>query len=185
MKYQFKLILRLLIILTFPISLFYKLFTPLTIYPVYFFFKIINYQPELIKDFMIIKEVPLMFIPACIAASAYYLLLILILLTKDIKLKTRIKMFILGSFMILTANIIRIIILILILIHLGVNWFETVHLFFWRLIASLVVAIVWIILIKKYKIKSIPIYSDFKYLLDRSVFKKKSLNKNKHKILKR
>jgi len=173
MKYEYKLILRFLVILAFPINLLYSIFTPLTIYPIYFFFKIINYQPELIKDFMIIGGFPLMFVSACIAASAYYLLLILILLTKDIEFKTIIKMFILGSFLILIANIIRVIILILILLHAGVNWFETMHLFLWRLIASVFVAFVWIILIRKYRIKSIPVYSDFKYLLNRSIFKKK------------
>ncbi len=173
MKYVYKLILRFLVIFIFPISLIYKIFTPLTIYPVYFFFKIINYQPTLIKDIMIIKEVPLLFISACIAASAYYLLLILTLLTKDVKFKIVIKMFVIGSFFILIANIIRIIILILVLLHMGVNWFETIHLFFWRLIASLIVAVIWILLIRKYQIKSIPIYSDIKYLLDRSLFKKK------------
>lgn len=173
MKYEYKLILRFLIIFIFPINLFYKVFTPLTIHPVYFFFKLINYQPVLMEDFMMIKEVPLMFIQACIAASAYYLLLILILLTKDIKFKTIIKMFVLGSFLILIANIVRIIILILVLLHIGINWFETVHLFFWRLVASVIVVIIWIYLVRKYQIKSIPIYSDIRYLLDRSIFKKK------------
>ena len=83
---------------------------------------------------------------------------------KDIKLKTSLKMFFLGSFIILLANIIRIESLIIVLINGGKNYFETLHLLIWKVLSSIFVALVWIFLIKIYKIKSIPLISDFKQI---------------------
>ncbi|MBS3172489.1 hypothetical protein J4438_02840, partial [Candidatus Woesearchaeota archaeon] len=64
-------------------------------------------------------------------------------------------------------NIIRIEILLFLLIKNNYNLFEQVHLLFWNFVSGIYVAFVWIILIKKYKINSIPIYSDIKYLYQR------------------
>ena len=88
MKYQYSLIIRLLFALT-PISLFYFVFTPLTIYAIYLIF--ISYSPVVVGIQMFIGNEIFEFVEACIAGSAYYLLLILNILTKDIKFKTRVK----------------------------------------------------------------------------------------------
>ncbi len=173
MKYEYNLILRVLILIILPIKLFYLTFKPLTIYPVYLFFKVINYSPIIKNDLLTIKGIEVVFVSSCIAASAYYLLLILIMLTKDINLKTRLKMFLIGSLSILIANIIRIIILIFILINYGLNWFETFHLFLWKFVATIYVIAVWLLLTHYYKINSIPIYSDLKHLIDNSLLKKR------------
>lgn len=71
-------------------------------------------------------------------------------------------MFLLGSLIILIANIIRIEALIIILLKGGQNYFETLHLFIWKILSSVFVAGVWIFLIKKFKIKSVPLISDIK-----------------------
>ena len=166
MRYEKKLVIRLVlaIILALSYQLLYKILMPITLYPSFYILKTIGYEASLSGITILTNSHALTFIPACAAASAYILLGILILLTKDIKLKTGLKMFFLGSLIILAANIIRIESLILILINGGKNYFETLHLFVWKVLSSIFVALVWIFLIKRYKIKSIPILSDIKYL---------------------
>ncbi|MFH0906024.1 MAG: hypothetical protein V1824_01655, partial [archaeon] len=83
-----------------------------------------------------------------------------------------VKMLSLGYLLILLTNIIRITILLLILINFGSNLFETVHILFWRIMATLLVVLIWIFLIKKYKIRTIPLYSDLRYLISKSYLKK-------------
>ena len=166
MEYKKKLVIRLILaaLLAVSYSLLYKILIPITLYPSFYILKLF-YKAELSNTLITIENYSLTFIPACAAASAYILLGILILLTKDIKLKTGLKMFLLGSSLILIANIIRIEALILILINFGKNYFETLHLFIWKVLSSVFVALVWIFLIKFYKIRSIPIISDIKELM--------------------
>ena len=53
--------------------IFYYVFTPLTIYPIYFLFGLFS-DVLLLGDILIINnEIPIEFIKACIAGSAYYL----------------------------------------------------------------------------------------------------------------
>ena len=168
MKYPTKLIFRLaiaLIIFIIPFNFFNFLFSKMTLYPS-FLFVLIKYSNAILENnYMIVNDHVLKFIPACIGTSAYYLLSLLILSTKDIKLKTRIYIFLLGSLLILTLNIVRIDILIYILMKYGSNLFRAVHLFFWEFVSSIYVAIVWLFLARKFKIKAIPVYSDLKYLI--------------------
>ena len=166
MEYKKKLVIRLILaaLLAVSYSLLYKILIPITLYPSFYILKLF-YKAELSNTLITIENYSLTFIPACAAASAYILLGILILLTKGIKLKTGLKMFLLGSSLILIANIIRIEALILILINFGKNYFETLHLFIWKVLSSVFVALVWIFLIKFYKIRSIPIISDIKELM--------------------
>ena len=70
-----------------------------------------------------------------------------------------------GSIIILTINLARILSLIYILENYGFNAFQQTHDFLWLILGSVLVAFTWIFLIKHYKVKSIPIYSDIKYLL--------------------
>ncbi len=123
--------------------------------------QIVNYTTFTIRSHLI--EI----VPACIALSAYILLYILILSTKDIQREKLFKLFIIGTSSLLIINIIRIDLLIYMLTLMGSRLFETVHLFFWKILSGVVVVFIWIYLIRKYKIKNIPIYSDVKYLLKR------------------
>lgn len=166
MKYQYNLLIRLGLALLAGIffNIFYVIFYPvtfnLTIHSLKYFYTLAVTDNTIVIGSHILK-----FIPACTAASAYFLLLLLILLTKDIPLKKSIYMFLLGSLLILAANIIRIDILIYILIKYGSNLFNTLHLFIWKILSSLFVVLIWILLTKKFKIKTIPIYSDYKFLI--------------------
>lgn len=161
MKYVCKLILRIILIVLiaiFNLELFYFLFSKLTFYLTYL--SLFFYDIFIKENMFIVNNTVLEFIPACVAGSAYFLLTLLILLTKNINLKKSIKLFLIGSLLILIANIIRLDILVFILINYGNNLFNTLHLFFWKVVSSVYVAFVWIFLVYKFKVKEIPIYSD-------------------------
>jgi exosortase/archaeosortase family protein len=166
MKYLKTLTLRLLLalIIAFSFNLFYIILNPLTFNLTYLLLKIFT-NPILSINTILINSFTLKFIPACAAASAYLLLALLILLTKDIELKKGIKMFFLGSLLILIMNLTRILILIFILMNYGKDYFNLIHVIFWKIISSVFVVIVWVYLTNKFKIKSIPIYSDIKTII--------------------
>ncbi len=110
------------------------------------------------------------YIEACAAVGAYIFLLLLILFTRNIDLKKGIKLFLVGSLLILVANLIRIDILAYLLINNNVNLFLTIHMLTWKILSGIYVAFVWIYLVRKYNVEETPIISDFKYLKKKSLF---------------
>lgn len=140
-----------------------RILSPFTVYPSHFIIDLF-YNANLINGSIFIENYVINFIPACIAVLAYALLFFLIVLTKDINFKKGLKLFGLGSLLILIMNIIRIDILLFILVEFGDNMFDKVHLLFWNFISGAYVALVWIFLVKKFKIRTIPIFSDLKEL---------------------
>lgn len=152
----------------------YLLLLPLTKVLSFIFLRLIDNSAVILDNSIIFGGKSFNLIPACVALPAYYLLFFLTLTTKDLNFKVSYKLFFIGSLLILVMNIIRIDFLILAFVGFGKAWFDYIHLFFWKFVSGLYVAIVWIFLTKKYKIISIPIYSDFKYLYSRSVFRKKN-----------
>ena len=146
----------------FNLGIFYFIFTPLTIYPVYFILNL-SFEPILIENIIILQGVAIELIPACIAGAAYYLLFMLNLSTPDIKISKRIKMlvFAFGTFLIL--NVFRIIILTLLTMK-GSSWFELTHIIFWYFLSTALVIGIWFTEVKIFKIKDIPFYSDIKFL---------------------
>lgn len=154
----------------------YKLLTPLTIH-------ILNTILSIFTDTILrgntihLGHVAIEIVPACVAGSAFYLLLLLLLSTADIKPETRTKAITTSFIILFVLNILRILILIPMT---GVSYFETVHWVFWHLVSTVFVVLVWIGIVKMYKITTIPIYSDIKYI--KSLIKtKKSKRKKKHK----
>lgn len=109
-------------------------------------------------------------IEACVAGSAYFLLFILAMSIPNIKLFKRLNLilFTFASFFIL--NVIRIFILANIS---TTNFFNIVHMSTWYFVSTAMVILIWFSGIKIFKIKEIPIYSDFKYLLKKVKIKKK------------
>lgn len=167
MRYRYRLALRLSIALlatAFGIKLIYPIISPITFY--FSYYSVSFLSPKLINSTSFaIENITLIFIPACAAASAYILLIILIA-TVDIKLKKMLNVLIAGSLLILIANIIRIDILIIALVKYSSNLFNTLHLFFWKILSTIYVVLLWIFLTKKFKIKDIPVYTDFKKVLE-------------------
>lgn len=135
-----------------------------TIYLSYIPLKLLGYDISINNNFITIAGNTLRFIAACTATSAYYLLAILILLTKDMNIRRGLKIFITGALLILLMNIIRVDILLIVLAEEGLNLFASLHLIFWEFVSSLYVAAVWIFLVKYYRIKNIPAISDIKEL---------------------
>jgi len=173
MNYPKKLIIRLtiaIILLLIPINIFYLLLLKPTL--IISAISFLNLNPIITTDSIFLNNTLLYFNQACIATSAYYLLAVLILLTKDIKLKKAIILFISGAFLIFIANTIRIDTLIYLFIKNNINLFNALHFIFWKLIASIYVVLIWVLLTKKLKIKTIPVVSDLKYLISKiKIFK--------------
>ncbi|MDE1848582.1 MAG: pacearchaeosortase [Nanoarchaeota archaeon] len=156
----------LLILIAVPnLWLFYFVFTPLTVYPVYLVLRLFFDVTLLGNNVLLLNNIiPIELIRACIAGSAYYLLLILNLSISDIKIKKRTEMILLSFLALLVLNIIRIIVLTLIFMA-GYSFFNLAHEIFWYVLSTIFVVGIWFAEIKIYKIKEIPLYSDIKYLI--------------------
>jgi exosortase/archaeosortase family protein len=165
-RYAFQLASRIiiaLILMLIPFNIFYFLFLKPTIYsaiPLYS-----GFIREIGDDFIILKYYKLNFVKACIASSAYYLLAILILLTKGIRIKKAFYIFLLGAFILFAGNLVRINFLMYILLSYGKNFFEGLHIIIWEFLSTIFVFLTWILLIRIFKIKKIPVYSDIEYLI--------------------
>jgi len=155
----------------------YKILTPLTVIVLNITLSIFT-SPILTDNVIQFGTTVIQIIPACVAGSAFYLLLILILSTADVKPETRAKAIITALAMFFVLNILRILILIPMA---GTSYFETAHWIFWHIISTIFVVVVWISVVKIHKIKSIPVYSDVKYIGSLIKSTKKTKRKKKHK----
>ena len=154
----------------------YKILTPLTIHTVNMILSIFL-DTTVIENIISTRTIGIEIIPACVAGSAFYLLLLLVLSTADIKPKKRAIILFSSIVTFFILNISR----ILILIPLANNpSFEIIHWIFWHIVSTVFVVAVWFGVIKLYKIKSIPIYSDLKYIRSLIKSNKKSKRKKKH-----
>jgi len=160
----FDLILRYLVLLLLPLGnlfIFYAVFTPLTVQPVFFLLHLLYPQTQLLENNTILfNGYEAQIISSCVAGAAYYLLCILNL-TTPMQLKKRVfsLLFLLFSFLFL--NIIRIFTFTL-LFEKGQNFFETAHLFTWYFGSTFLVVLVWFVNVLLFKIREIPIYTDIK-----------------------
>ena len=168
--------------------IFYLIFTPLTIYPVldlisqFYNTTLLRGNPTQACDiaanfFSFLKNIACMnttiffkgyfasIIPACIAGSAYYLLLILNLSTPMNK-KQRLKSLFLLMSSFLFLNIIRIFSFALLYANKGFELFNIAHVAFWYFGSTILVIIIWFANVFLFNIKSIPIYSDFKFIIN-------------------
>ena len=144
--------------------LFYMIFTPLTAYPVYWFLNLFYNASILNGNIILINQaISIEMIEACIAGSAYYLLLVLNLSVPKIDLKRRIKMVAFSFSIFLAINILRIFLLSLVAIS-GSSFFDITHRIFWYALSTIFVAAIWFAEVKAFKIKEIPFYSDIRFL---------------------
>lgn len=144
--------------------IFYLVFTPLTVLPVFWLLDLF-YNALLVSGRIILinRMIPIELIEACIAGAAYYLLLILNLSTPGIKLNKRVKMIALSFIFFLVVNILRIFILSLVAVS-GSSFFDITHIFFWYALSTVFVVAIWFAEVKIFKIKEIPFYSDLRLL---------------------
>jgi len=167
-KSYYLIFLRYLIILLFGLGnlfLFYKLFTPLTIYPVYYILKlfyIVGIQGTSIyigaTGFVNSTHI-LEIIPACVAGSAYYLLFILNMAT-EMSARKRIYSLIYSFAVLLALNIVRIVIIAVLFVN-DSAYFDITHKIFWYSLSIVFVVLIWFSEVKFFKKKNIPVYSDF------------------------
>lgn len=162
-----------------PVSFFSFLFTPLTIYGSYLVLSIL-FDVSVNGRVLLVNGFPFGIIEACVASIAYYLLWLLVLLTKGITTAVRVKIMFYGSLLIFGMNIFRIWLLIFLAMKYSFHWFNVVHMAFWHFVTGIFVALVWIFLVVHYKIRAVPIYSDLKtiYNLGRKDGRSKRPRKN-------
>lgn len=148
----------LLLIAAFNISIFYQIFTPLTVYPVFAVLKEL-YSAQLLEgNIIFFKGYYASILPACVAGAAYYLLLILNM-TTPMHIGKRIKsiIFLMASFWLI--NTLRIIIFAM-MVFVGYQYFDIAHMLTWYLGSTVIVVAVWFANVWLFKIEAIPIYTD-------------------------
>ena len=155
-----------------PIAWISALFTPLTVHASAIFTSLF-YETTRIANSLIINQTTFSIIEACVASFAYYFLWVLILLTKDITTKQRIKLLGFCWTSLLAVNVLRIVGLIVIAQEIGWQAFHAVHMVLWKFVSGIFVAVIWIVAVKKYNIHSIPVYDDLMWLVKRSYLVRK------------
>jgi exosortase/archaeosortase family protein len=144
-------------------SFFYSIFTFLTIEPVYLSLRIF-FNPSLASNIIIINNLPIEIIGACVAGSAYYLLLMLNLSMPKIKLGKRILLLLFSFSLLLILNILRIFLLSILYVS-KFSFFDLAHKLFWYVGSIVFVVGIWFLSVWIFKIKEIPFYSDIKSLV--------------------
>lgn len=145
------------------IWIFYFIFTPLTIYPVNFLLGAMFGSSLTGNVITVANSFPIELIDACIAGSAYYLLLIFNLSTPNINFKKRTAMLGLALVSFLILNILRIIFLSYLFIS-GSTWLDATHKIFWYFLSMIFIIGIWFTEVKIFKVEGIPFYSDLKGL---------------------
>lgn len=179
-KEVYNLIIRYLILIAVTIPnlyIFYLIFTPLTVYPVYFILKII-YGAQLMGDNIIeFGDFSVEIIQACIAGAAYYLLLVLNLTTK-LSLKRRVGsiIFLFASFLIL--NVARIIIFSALYFE-GFDYFDLTHKLVWYFGSTILVILIWFTNVWIFRVLDIPVYSDVGRIIRDIKKKEKNVRKKR------
>lgn len=166
MKREFSLILRLVfsIFLIIFASSYSWIITKFSLILSYLQLKLF-FNPVILNDNLIILgSRSIEYVSSCAAVGAYMFLAILILLTGGISFRKGMNLFFVGSLLILLANLIRIDVLAYLLVNENINLFIGLHLFIWKILSGTYVAVIWIYLVKNYKIKEIPIVGDYNYL---------------------
>jgi len=160
--------------------IFYTIFTPLTIYPIYFLLNLF-FEASLSGNVVTVYSCfPIEIIEACVAGSAYYLLLILNLSTPNILLKKRLKIIAESFLALLIINILRILFLSVMYIS-GSGLFDVTHKIFWYLANVIFIVGIWFFMVKSFKLKETPFYSDIKFFVNLKKKAKKSQYTKKNK----
>lgn len=150
----------LLVLVALPgLYLFYLILTPLTVYPTHWILSLF-YNVTLENNSFLINDYVIQIIPACIAGSAYYLLLILNLST-PMKPVVRIKSLSFLFVSLLSFNILRLVVFTALLLA-GFSYFDLAHLAVWYFGSTLFIVLLWFLNVSIFKIKAIPAYTDMR-----------------------
>lgn len=152
-----------LVLALFNLAIFYIIFTPLTLYSVYFLLSLF-FNVSLQGISITLQNTSILLVSACIAGSAYYLLTILNL-TTPMPLKKRLLGLVFSLLAFLIINILRIFIFSILLVK-SFSLFNLVHLIVWYALSTIIVIAIWLAEIRIFKISAIPVYSDIKKIID-------------------
>lgn len=161
--------LRYLILLgfMFTLPLIYSILTPVTVHSTANLLKLFYSDIFVYNDTILINSnIMIQIIPACVAGSAYLLLLILNLAV-SMNPKKRIYSILLSFIILLAFNILRIV-LLAILFENNFFLFDFTHKIFWYFLSTVFVVLIWFFIVKIFSIKEIPVYSDILYLLKKT-----------------
>jgi len=165
----------------FKLKLFYLIFTPLTVYPVFGVLSIVHENARLFPgNLLFFGGFYAEIIPACVAGAAYYLLIILNL-TTPMEIGKRVKsiLFVLATFLVL--NVMRILIFSALLFS-GYQYFDLTHKLTWYYGSTLIVVLVWFASTWLFKIREIPVYTDMRRIFnDITSYKDKKLKTRNRK----
>lgn len=157
----------LLLISIIGLKIIYIIFTPLTVHLSYFILNLIDSSSSLVSiNTIYFNGDYAELIPACIAGSAYLLLLILNLSTPMSYSKRMYSLiFSLASFFIF--NVLRIV-LFAYLYTEGYRYFNFTHLLTWYFGSTLLIVLVWFSSVHLFKISSTPVYSDISLIISKT-----------------
>lgn len=155
----------------------YRVFTPITVYPVYFLLNLF-YDGILRGTTILFKKISISIIDSCVAGSAYYLLFMLNLSIPEIPLKKRIKMIFFSSIALLAINIFRIFFLSILVLQ-EFAFFDVAHKLFWYFLSTIFVVGIWFLEVYMFKVKETPFLDDLKFLYKISVFGKEKPSRKK------
>lgn len=161
-NFIFNLIARYLILLIIGLNLWlvYLILTPITLYPVYFLLKVFYSSASVSAGSIFISNYQISLINACIAGSAFYLLLILNLST-HMNSRQRLYSLVYSFSALLILNIARIVILSALFVN-NFAFFDITHKLFWYFLSTIFVIAIWFSAVYFFRIKNIPVYSDLK-----------------------
>ena len=151
------------------LALFYKVFTPLTVWPVFIVLENLYNAVLLEGNVIFFKGFYAEIIPACVAGAAYYFLTMLNL-TTPMDINKRIKSLIFIGLSFLIVNTLRIIVFTMLLFR-GYQYFDLTHNLTWYFGSTILVVIIWFVNVAIFKIGDIPVYTDVKKLLKEIVKK--------------
>jgi len=157
----------------FIIPVFYFVFKPITIWLVSLILGIF-YSVSVQGNVLLFSgNMSVEIIDACIAGSAYFLLLILNLLTREINILKRIGLFLFCFLSLFFLNVVRLLILIPLFLNNSSN-FDFAHKLFWFVLSIVFVVLIWILGTLIFRIKKIPVYSDVIKIIEQARYKCKN-----------
>ncbi len=161
--------------------IFYKVLTPTTVFAVSKILSIFN-EVYVLENLIVLDEVMIELIPACVAGSAFFLMFLLVFSTANVKPLKRFYLLLSTTIILFALNVARIIFLVAIA---GKNYFEIVHWTLWNLVSVFFVVAIWFFVAWLYKINSVPIYSDILFLKELTNKKEMKRDSKKRKNSKR
>jgi len=157
-------------------NIFQILFEYLTLNSTYFLLRLSNIDATIgsygVKHAIdILGEYTINVVKYCVTASAYYFYTLLVIMVYDVSIWKRIRLLIFGYVAIFAMNIARILILIVMLVERGPEYFTTAHDFLGTALAIFYVIIIWILFSIALGIKNIPVIGDIKILIGEMMHK--------------